>query len=78
MTKSLTVRDLPVEVVDELAARAAGSGRSLQEYVRLHLIELTARPTPESWTMRVRAHKAAAGKRVSMDDVLDDLDLDRR
>ena len=31
---SITIRDVPIEARDELAARAARSGRSLHEYLR--------------------------------------------
>jgi len=34
MAKSITIRDVPDETSDELAARAALTGRSLQEYLR--------------------------------------------
>jgi len=34
MAKPITIRDLPDETSDELAARAALTGRSLQEYLR--------------------------------------------
>ena len=36
---SITIRDVPEETRDELAARAALAGRSLQEYLRLLLID---------------------------------------
>ena len=41
----ITVRDVPDEVRDELAARAARGGMSMQEFLRAHLIDLTARPS---------------------------------
>ncbi len=41
MSRSLTVRDVRDEVVDELSARAARSGRSLQEYLRARLTGLS-------------------------------------
>lgn len=41
---SITIRDVPQEARDELAARAARSGRSLQEYLRVQLIELASSP----------------------------------
>ena len=45
MTTSITIRDVPDETRDELAARAALSGRSLQEYLRARLVEEASRPT---------------------------------
>jgi plasmid stability protein len=35
---AITIRDIPDDVRDELAARAARSGKSLQEYLRGMLI----------------------------------------
>jgi plasmid stability protein len=34
MSTSITIRDVPQKTRDELAARAALTGRSLQEYLR--------------------------------------------
>lgn len=59
--KALTVRGVPVETLDEIAGRAARSGRSLQEYVRGHLIEWAAKPDPADWAARVATRKATLG-----------------
>ncbi len=75
---SITVRDVPDETRDELAARAARSGRSLQEYVRLQLIDLTRRPDPETLLDRVRERKRRTGSRLSVETILADRDADRR
>lgn len=60
-TKALTVRGIPAAVLDEISGRAARSGRSLQEYVRGHLVEWASRPGPDDWAAQVRARKAATG-----------------
>lgn len=78
MVKSITIRDVPEETRDELAARAARSGRSLQEYLRGRLIELAARPDPEDWVQRVRERKRTTGTRLSRDRILAHRDADRR
>lgn len=44
MTASITIRDVPMETRDILAARAARSELSLQEYLAQWLIALAARP----------------------------------
>ena len=44
MPVAITVRDVPDNVRDELAARAARAHQSLQEYLRSMLIESAARP----------------------------------
>ena len=48
MPKSITIRNVPDEARDELAARAARSGRSLQEHLRRELIKLASKPDLES------------------------------
>lgn len=45
MAANITIRDIPTKVRDELAARAAAQGRSMQEYLRTALERFTARPT---------------------------------
>ena len=54
---SITIRNVPEETRNELAARAAREGRSLQEYLRKHLIEMTERPDNRAWVEQVRKHK---------------------
>jgi len=44
MAISITIRDVPEETRDELASRAALTGRSLQEYLRAQLVELARKP----------------------------------
>lgn len=79
MSRSLTVRDVPDEVVDELAARAARSGRSLQEYLRSRLTRLAETTEAEDWVARVRARKAATGGAgVSAETILRHRDEGRR
>ncbi|WP_423717252.1 FitA-like ribbon-helix-helix domain-containing protein [Actinomycetospora cinnamomea] len=57
VSTSITVRDVPEEVRDELAARAARTGRSLQEHLRRELIEMARRPSPDALWARVRARR---------------------
>ena len=78
MPRSITIRDVPDETGAELAARAALSGRSLQEYLRARLIELAARPDPEAWLARVRLRKTATGAEISAEEILALRDADRR
>jgi plasmid stability protein len=75
---SITVRDVPEETRDELAARAARSGRSLQEYLRAQLIELARRPDPLVLVARIRDRKARTGSRVSPERILAHRDAERR
>jgi len=77
MSVSMTIRDVPTEVRDELAARAARSGRSLQEYVRATLVEIASRPSAADVVTLVR-DRARAYPPAPFGDVLDDLRADRR
>jgi len=45
MSVTITVRNVPDEVRDELAARAAKSGRSLQEYLSAELARIASMPS---------------------------------
>ena len=75
---ALTIRNVPDEVRDELAARAARSGRSLQEYLAATLTELASRPSVEDVVARARARVIRTGSRVDVDDILAARDADRR
>jgi plasmid stability protein len=80
MPVAITIRNVPEETRDELAARAAASGRSLQEYLREELIRLAERerPDPAVLVARVRERKRAMGGRLSAASILTYRDLDRR
>lgn len=78
MPKSITIRDVPDETSAELAARAAITGRSLQEYLRARLVELADTPDPEVWMARVKARKKATGGSVDAQRILAHRDADRR
>ncbi len=78
MSVAITVRNVPDDVRDELAARAARSGRSLQEYLLAQLIEAASRPTVEDAVARARATARAAGTQLDVTDILAARDADRR
>jgi antitoxin FitA len=78
MATAITIRDVPDETRDELASRAALSGRSFQEYVRSQLIELARRPDAEVLLARVRDRKHRTGSRLSAESILGHRDADRR
>ena len=77
MSKSITIRNVPEETGEELAARAALTGRSLQEYLRAQLIELARRPDPEVLMARVQARKRSTGSTISAEAILAHRDADR-
>jgi plasmid stability protein len=78
MTVAITVRDVPNEVRDELAARAARAGQSLQEYVRAMLVDATARPPVADVIARARTRVDATKVRVDAESILTARDADRR
>ncbi len=59
----LQIRDVPDDVHRTLKARAAMSGVSLSEYVRVVLGRSAARPTPQELAARIEARGA-----VSLDE----------
>ena len=77
MATAITIRDVPDETRDELASRAALSGRSLQEYVRSQLIEIARRPDANVLLAQVRDRKQRLGSRLSVESILGHRDADR-
>ena len=75
---SITIRDVPDQVRDELAARAARSGQSLQEYMRAMLVESAARPLLADVIARARQRVEATRSRVDAQAILEARDADRR
>ena len=78
MPVSMTIRDVPDEVRDELAARAARAGQSLQEYVRAQLTALARRPSPEQLWDRVEHRIRSTRTRLSAEQILEARDADRK
>jgi plasmid stability protein len=78
MSVQVTIRDVPDAVRDELAARAALQGKSMQEYLRAELERLAARVPVEKVLERVRERKATAGTRLLPEEILAHRDTDRR
>ena len=78
MSIQITIRDVSEKVRDELAARAALQGQSMQEYLRAELERLAARPSVETWLQQVRKRKRASQARLSAKQILQARDSDRR
>jgi hypothetical protein len=78
MAVQLTIRGVPERVRNELAARAALQGRSMQEFLRAELERLASRPSVEAWLEQVRRRKRAGQARVSARRILASRDADRR
>ena len=78
MSVAITVREVPDHVRDELAARAARAGMSLQEYVRGLLMDSAARPSVSDVIARARTRVEATGVHLDAESILADRNADRR
>jgi plasmid stability protein len=74
----MSIRNVPENVRDTLAARAAQRGQSLQEYLLNMLVEHAGRPSMAELMAQIRARKAGTESRVSVADILLAKDEDRR
>ena len=78
MSVQFTIRGVPEEVRDTIAARAAARGQSMQEYLRGALGRLVAKPSIEEWLRDVRARKRAMKNSVTTEAILRARDADRK
>jgi plasmid stability protein len=78
MSIQITIRNVPIEVRDELASRAALQHQSMQEYLRAELERIASRPSTETWLQTVRKRKAAAGTRISTKKIVNARNTDRK
>ena len=74
----MTIRDVPDGVRDELAARAARGGQSLQEYLRTLLVNVAEKPTVGDVLARARARVEATGVRLDPAVTVAAKDADRK
>ena len=70
MAVQINIRDVPEKVRDELAARAALLGKSMQEVLRAELERLAARPSVDAWLQQVRKRKRATQTRIDRKSVV--------
>jgi hypothetical protein len=77
MSVQITIRGVPQEVRDELAARAALQRQSMQEFLRCELERIASRPSLGTWLQGVRDRKEAAGTQVPPSSILRARDADR-
>ena len=78
MARSITIRDVPDDVYDELRARAAAAGRSLEEYLRRQLVELAGRPARDEVLRRIAERVERTGSTLSVASILRHRDAGRR
>ena len=72
MTVAITIRNVPDDVRNELAARAAARGWSLQEFMLTELIELSKRPDRQALVARIERRldgtKLTAAELIAISD----------
>ena len=78
MPVQITIRDVPEEIRDELALRAASQRKSMQEYLRGELERIASRPSVGAWLKDVRERKDAAKTRVLPSIIVRARNADRR
>jgi antitoxin FitA len=78
MAISITIRHVPEDVRNELAARAARSGSSLQEYMLKELVRMASKPSIDDIVADLRERKRREPTHVGRASILADRDADRR
>ncbi|MDQ1710048.1 MAG: antitoxin FitA [Frankiaceae bacterium] len=75
---AITIRNVPDDVRDALASRAARSGRSLQEYLAAELAELARRPDVAEAIAAARSRARTSARVIDPDEIVADRDRERR
>lgn len=78
MAKAVTIRNVPDHVVDELSARAERGGRSLQEFLRGHLIDFAHTRDVELWLEENRLARRLKPTSFTAREIVDSVHADRR
>jgi antitoxin FitA len=76
MPVAITIRNVPDQVRNELASRAAAKGWSLQEFLLSELVVLSERPNNAELIARARQRLTHPGPTI--DQILKARDADRR
>ena len=74
---NITIRSVPDEVRDELAARAARAGQSLQQYLTEKLTRMAQTTDQMDWFLRAREN-AKNHQPSTVQQQLEDIRADRR
>ena len=78
MVVQITIRNIPKEVRDTLAVRAAQQRQSMQGFLLSELERIASRPSVGEVLRDIRERKAARGGRVSPASILEARYADRR
>jgi antitoxin FitA len=66
----IQIRDVPEDVRDELASKAAAAGKSMQSYLLGELTKLAERPSMAEIVRRAQARAEASGSTVTVGDAV--------
>jgi len=77
MPVNITIRNVPDEVRDELAARAARSGRSLQEFLSAEFVRIASTPRAADAAVRARLG-ASVNPALTADEIVAAVNEGRR
>ena len=66
----IQIRDVPEDVRDELARKAAAAGQSMQSYLLGELTKLAERPSMAEIVRRAQARAKASRSTVTMNDAV--------
>lgn len=75
---SITIRDVPDELREKIAARASAEGRSMQQFLLRELGRLVDRPTNREILELAHRRNQRLGTSVTTEQILAALDADRR
>ena len=79
MPVQITIRNVPEEVRDELAARAALKRQSMQAYLRSELERMAGLPSRDTVLAEIRRRKSARpAQTITTAEILEARDADRR
>ena len=78
MPVQITIRNVPEEVRDELASRAALKRQSMQEYLLSELERLAGLPSIETVLEEVRRRVEASGTSIPTSVIVEARDADRK
>ena len=78
MAVQITIREVPDAVRNQLAARAARRGQSMQQFLAQTLEDIASLPSIEELMEEVERRQALGQEDVPVRSILDALDADRK
>ena len=78
MAVKITIKDVPEEIRDKLAALASDRGQSMQEFLHSELERIASKLSVNEWVEQVRADKETSRTRIPPDVILEAIHADRK